>query len=102
MIRYAHPNDREAWFTLNEHLPESGYDEKVRNRQGYVCVEDGKIIGVLRYGLFWDLVPFCNLLFLDEKYRGRGYGKRLMQHWENEMKAAGCGMVMVSTPLSTT
>ena len=97
MIRYAESNDREAWFMLDEHLPEEGFDEKVRNRQGYVCIEEGKIVGVLRYNLFWDIVPFCTLLYIDSECRGRGFGKQLMERWEQEMKAAGCGMVMTST-----
>lgn len=97
MIRHVESGDKSGWFALDRHLPESVFEEKVRNRQGYVCIKDGKIIGILRYGLFWDSVPFCNLLFVNEKYRGRGFGRQLMQHWEDEMKAAGCGMVMVST-----
>lgn len=97
MIRHVEIGDKAAWFRLDGHLPEDGFEEKVRNRQAYVCIEDGKIIGVLRYNLFWDLIPFCNLLYVDSDYRRQGYGKRLMAHWEEEMNAAGCGMVMVST-----
>ena len=56
MIRYAEINDKLAWYRLDRHLPEAVFEEKVRNRQGYVCVEDGKIIGILRYGL--SGIPF--------------------------------------------
>jgi Acetyltransferases len=97
MIRCAELNDKDAWFALDEDIPEEIFDEKVRNRQGYVCIEDGKVVGLLRYGLFWDLVPFCNLLLIDSRYRGKGFGRQLMEHWENEMKSAGFDMVMVST-----
>ena len=97
MIRYAEIRDREGWFALDGHLPESAFDEKVRNRQGYVCEEDGKIVGILRFGLFWDSIPFCNLLYIDEKFRRRGLGKQLVGRWERDQKAAGCGMVMTST-----
>ncbi len=97
MIRYAEINDKSAWYTLDSHLPEAGFDEKVRNRQGYVCIEDRKMIGLLRYNLFWDIIPFCTLLVIDSEYRGRGFGRQLMEHWKQDMQAAGCGMVMVST-----
>ena len=33
----------------------------------------------------------------DEKYRGRGLGKQLMEHWESDMKSQGYGMLMTST-----
>ena len=74
MIRFIEKQDKDAWYRLDKHLPISEFDEKVRCRQGYVCVEDEKIIGVLRYNLFWDNTPFCTMLFIDSEYRGKGYG----------------------------
>ncbi len=97
MIRFAEQQDKEAWYALDRHLPETVFEEKVQNKQGYVCVEDGKIIGVLRYNLFWDNTPFCTMLFIDSDHRGQGYGIQLMQHWEQDMKSQGYGMLMTST-----
>ncbi len=100
MIRYAEPQDKTAWFSLDHGFPEAGFDEKVRNRQAYVCVMDGRIIGILRFNLFWDSIPFCTMLYIDDGYRRRGYGRQLMERWEQDMKAAGCGMVMTSTQVN--
>lgn len=97
MIRYVEDKDRAVWNLLDRHLPASGFDEKVRTKQGYVYVKDDEIIGVLRYNLFWDNTPFCTMLYIADKYRGKGYGKQLMEHWELEMRAKGYGMVMTST-----
>ena len=97
MIRYIEEQDRTAWNLLDRHLPDNGFEEKVRTKQGYVYVKDGEIIGVLRYNLFWDNTPFCTLLFVDRKYRGQGYGRQLMEHLEQEMRSKGYGMVMTST-----
>ena len=97
MIRPVEQQDRKAWYTLDRHLPESGFDEKVRCGQGYVCIEDEKIVGILRYNLFWDNTPFCTMLFVDADYRGKGYGMQLMKHWEQDMKSQGYGMLMTST-----
>ncbi len=97
MIRYAEARDREAWYALDRHLPADGFDEKVRNRQGYVCLADGGVIGVLRWNLFWDSTPFCNLLFIDAAYRGRGYGRALVERWERDMASAGYRVLMTST-----
>jgi GNAT superfamily N-acetyltransferase len=37
------------------------------------------------------------MLFIDSEYRGKGYGKRMMEHWEQDMKSIGYGMIMTST-----
>ncbi len=97
MIRQVEKQDKEAWYALDKHLPESVFDEKVRCGHGYVFIEDEKIVGVLRYNLFWDNTPFCTMLFIDSDHRKKGYGKQLMEYWEQDMKSAGYGMLMTST-----
>lgn len=97
MIRVVENQDKAAWFAFDKHLPIAEFDEKVKRRQGYVCVENEKVIGVLRYNLFWDNTPFCTMLFIDAEYRNRGYGKLMMEHWEQDMKSQGYGMLMTST-----
>ena len=97
LIRYAQLNDKTEWFRLDRHFPEAGFEEKIRNKQGYVLTEDDKVIGVLRYNLFWDNTPFCTMLFIDSDHRRKGYGKLLMEHWEQDMRSKGYGMLMTST-----
>lgn len=97
LIRYANREDRKFWFSLDGHLDESVWESKLRDRQCYVLEDQGKKRGLLRYNLFWDSVPFCTLLFVDCKYQKRGYGKALMDFWEQDMKARGFGMLMTST-----
>ncbi len=97
MIRFVESRDRDSWFELDRGLPRDGFDAKVRDGQGYVLEDDGKIVGILRYNLFWDSVPFCTLIFVRNGCRGRGYGRQLAERWERDMKALGHGMVMTST-----
>lgn len=96
-IRYVCLEDKEFWYSLDKHLPEGEFENKVRDKRGYILLEDGKKIGLLRYGLFWDNTPFCNMLFVDWEYQKKGCGRMLMEHWEQDMKKQGCGMVMTST-----
>lgn len=96
-IKYATIQDKAEWFEYDRHLTESVFEEKVRSRQGYVCIDGGKVIGVLRYNLFWDNTPFCTLLFIASEHRGKGFGRQLMEHWENDMRSQGYGMLMTST-----
>lgn len=101
-IRYVTENDKTFWYTLDRHLPESEFGNKVRDRQGYVLLEDGVPAGILRYNLFWDNTPFCTMLYVEPEMQRKGYGRLLMEHWENEMKALGYGMVMTSTQVDET
>lgn len=96
-IRYVQPEDRDFWFRLDRHLPKEEFEKKIRDKKGYLLLEDGIPIGLMRYNLFWDNTPFCTLLFVDPAYQRKGYGKKLMAYWEADMKARGYGMLMVST-----
>ena len=96
-IRAVQRTDREFWYSLDRHLPESVFDHKVRDRQGYVLLADGQPAGILRYNLFWDNTPFCTLLFSAEEFQRRGCGRQLMAHWEREMGEQGYTMVLTST-----
>lgn len=96
-IRYMQTDDRAFWYSLDNHLPEAEFIKKVQNRQGYVFLNDDSPVGLLRYNLFWDNTPFCTMLFVDSAFQRRGYGRKLMEHWENDMRAQGYGMVLTST-----
>ena len=96
-IRYVRIEDKDFWFSLDKHLSEKEFENKVNNQRGYVLFADTIPIGLLRYNLFWDNIPFCTMLFVDWNYQGKGYGKKLMKYWENDMKSQGYGMLLTST-----
>lgn len=96
-IRHVEKEDQKFWYCLDRHLAVTEFEKKVRDRMGYVILENDVLVGLLRYNLFWDNTPFCTMLFIDWEHQAKGYGRRLMEFWEREMKAAGYGMVMVST-----
>ena len=96
-IKYVEDSDKKFWYSLDKHLPEVEFNKKVRDKQRYVLFNDGIAVGVLRYNLFWDNTPFCTMLFVDWSQQKNGYGRALMQFWEEDMKKQGYGMVMTST-----
>lgn len=96
-IRHVETKDKEFWFSLDKHFSEKEFEKKVRDKQGYILFADNLPIGILRYNLFWDNTPFCTLLYIAEKYQRSGYGKMLMNFWENEMKALGYDWLLIST-----
>lgn len=96
-IKKVTSEDREFWYSLDAHLPESEFDRKVRDGQGYVLFDDDIPKGLLRYNLFWDNTPFCTMLFVSFAEQRKGYGRKLMEFWEEDMKKQGYGMLMTST-----
>ncbi len=96
-IRYVEASDKEFWYSLDKHLPETEFENKVYTKRGYILSLNNKPVGLLRYNLFWDSVPFCTMIFIDCQYQGKGYGKQLIQYWENDMKRRGYEMLLTST-----
>lgn len=96
-IEYVTSKDKDFWYSLDKHLPEKEFENKVQRKQGYVLFADGKPVGLMRYNLFWDNTPFCTLIFVDWQEQHKGYGQQLLAHWEEDMKAQGYGMALTST-----
>lgn len=96
-IRYVQKEDKTFWFKLDKHLSETEFEKKIKDKMGYVLVENEISVGLLRYNFFWDAIPFCNMIFVDWEHQNKGYGKSLMERWEKDMKELGHGMVMTST-----
>ena len=96
-IRHVQSEDRIFWFGLDKHLSQKEFNNKVSSKSGYVLLADDMPVGLLRYSLFWDSIPFCNMLYIDARYQRKGYGKKLMAHWEEEMKAQGYERLLTST-----
>lgn len=89
--------DRAFWFSLDRHLNEAEFERKVREGMGYVLTLEGRPIGILRWSLFWDSIPFCNLLYVEKGYQRKGFGRRLTAHWEQDLRARGYDLVLTST-----
>ena len=101
-IRLAQMSDWPDWHALDARLSRALFERKCGAGECYVALEGDSVAGLLRWNRFWDEVPFCTLLMVDEARRGRGLGRALMARWEADMGAAGHGMVMTSTQVDET
>ena len=93
-IRLADSNDKQAVIQYDRHIHPDRVGRCIQNRLVYVLCDEERIVGVLRYSLFWQTIPFLDLLYIDEAYRGKGYGRQMMAYWEAEMRSQ---YVMLST-----
>ena len=97
IIRYVKESDKAFWFNADMNIDEFTFDNKLRNNMAYIFEDRHLKIGILRYPLFSDHIPFCNLLCISEKYRHKGCGRALIQYWEQDMKACGYLLAMASS-----
>lgn len=66
-IRYVTEADMKFWFTLDRHMSENELLLKIRDKRGYVICDGNKPVGIMRYNLFWDDLPFLKKYFLGKK-----------------------------------
>ena len=96
-INYATLEDLN-WLQINDkHVGIEVLNKKILDNEVIIVKKEDNSIGWLRYGFFWDEIPFMNMLYLNEAYRKKGIGKKLVQFWEKEMKKRGFKIVMTST-----
>jgi len=96
-IRHAEDRDL-LWLTTHDrHVCEEILKRKIREREIFIIEKENETIGWLRYNLFWDMIPFMNMLVILEDLRGKGFGKQLVRYWENEMREMGYKNVLTST-----
>lgn len=97
-IRYAgKTTDLEFLETHDHHVLPSMLARKVKAREVLVAEREGVLLGWLRFGFFWDSIPFMNMLYLLEGNRRQGLGRQIVAHWEGLMHAQGHSLVMTST-----
>lgn len=97
MIRFATKEDIDILTANDKHVDQQEMLNLISLNRVYVMEEDGKFIGWLRYNLFWDHIPFMNMICLNDSERGKGYGRKFVEFWEDEMRKLGYKKVMTST-----
>ena len=97
MIRCAIPTDFETLREYDRHISADELKRCISDQRVLVLEESGAFAGWLRFNLFWDEIPFMNMLYILSPYRGKGFAAQLTHHWEAEMSARGYKRVMTST-----
>lgn len=96
-IELAAEKDYKYIVENDRHIPETLVKTKIKEKEIFILRDSEKEIGWMRYGYFWDNIPFMNMLWIDEKYRGQGIGKKVVLHWEEIMRQRGFKLIMTST-----
>ncbi len=96
-IRTAQKEDLGILCQYDKHIAKDELVYCISRNRIYIAEEKGKFIGWLRYNLFWDNTPFMNMLYFLDDYRGKGFGRQLVDYWEKQMKILNYKCVMTST-----
>lgn len=97
IIRLATMDDIEELEKYDKHISKKELENSIHLNRVFLAEENKKFVGWLRYNLFWDNIPFMNMLYLLEDSRGKGIGKQLVAYWEKQMGRLNFDMVMTST-----
>ncbi len=100
-ISILHPTEsnRDAYLALDYHITPEIFERKLRDDALLLLKACDEAVGVLRWSYFWDTIPFCDLVLLREDFRGRGLGRELVRHWEQELRERGFERVLTSTQI---
>lgn len=74
----------------------------MQNSTCFIIYSENEPVGVLRYNLFWDIIPFLNFIYIKDSFQNKGFGKKAMLWWETEMKKQGYTFVITSTQADET
>jgi len=85
-IKYAENKDLLWLIEKDKHVSENVLKNKIENKEIFVVEKNNQIIGWLRYNLFWDNIPFMNMVYFLVEYRKIGLGAKLVKYWEDEIK----------------
>lgn len=96
-IKIVTESDKKFVMSIDNHVDDRGYENRVYTKSGYVIWEKGQRIGIIAHCILWDNLPFLNLIFLKEEFRGKGFAKQAILLWENEMRNQGYKMTLLST-----
>ena len=97
IIQIATQNEYAQLTKLDYHISKEMMKRKIEQEEVLVSMESTTVIGWLRYGYFWDSIPFMNMLAVVEEHRGQGIGTQLIVYWETQLRGKGFYEVLTST-----
>ncbi|MFC8934013.1 GNAT family N-acetyltransferase [Rhodococcus sp. NPDC057135] len=96
-IRVAAQTDLPFLREHDSHVAAEELTSVVQRGRVLLAEHNGEAVGWLRWGLFWDEIPFMNMLTVLSSHRSQGTGRALVTYWEKQMNHAGYSRVLTST-----
>ena len=97
IVRTATMNELPLIAERDNHISREELTTLISLSRVAVAEDNEGFLGWMRWNLFWNNIPFLNMLYLLEPHRGKGYGKAMMDWWESEMLHQDFNTLMTST-----
>jgi len=99
-INYVENPEELAWGIIGRGLHQYNEEQAGENNFHHLCFvvqsSDQKIAGGVLAELYWDWL-YIDLMWIEEKLRGHGYGNRLLTHVEDEARKRGAKNAYLDT-----
>ena len=99
-IKVVTDDDKEFVMSVDQHVNDISYANRVYTKSGYVIWEENQRIGIIAHCILWDNLPFLNFIYVIETHRNKKIASKAMKAWEEEMKKQGYSMVLLSTQVN--
>lgn len=96
-ITHATLSDYETLVNSDKHISKAELRNLILSKRVLIAKQDDDLRGWLRYNLFWDNIPFMNMLYVINGYRSMRIGQSLVHMWEELMRAEGYEFVLTSS-----
>jgi len=87
----------DALLPFDGHLDADQLRAKTQAGEVIHAESGNSIVGILRHSLFWDQVPFMNLIQVAPSHHRQSIGSFLVTTWEQSMSKLGHRYVLTST-----
>ena len=73
----------------------------MRDGRLQIIESEGLPIGVIKFCILWETLPFMEAILLQPEKRGLGYGTAAVRLWEEDLMKQGFDLATISTQRET-
>jgi GNAT superfamily N-acetyltransferase len=97
LITFAQLSNIDQIKTIDRNLPIKKLKQVITEQRIILAFYDDKVVGILRFAFFWEIIPMINFIYLEENYRGLGLGRMMHDFFELNMKKQYFDRLMTTT-----
>jgi GNAT superfamily N-acetyltransferase len=87
-----------CWIVKNDmHIPKVMIERKLQVHEYLIAKLSEEPVGCLRFGLFWSMFPFIEVIWVEDRFHRRGIGRSLVRFLEDHARSQGQKIIMSSS-----